>query len=177
MYNYPVNSFELQMKMHIENCIEKISKTVHVLYGRSDSMRKRFPSQIRYEEKNPLISFRLKKDEKSKINLMADRSDKKVSELVRMALLDLEKDFTATYEKISHQENRSGFNLGQTQGYEKGYDEGYDEGYEKGKSDWVVWGYCDHCGKLVFIEPNSNNHECMIDRMRGYLMHKTCYHD
>lgn len=94
-------------------------------------MRKRFPSQIRYEEKNPLISFRLKKDEKSKINLMADRSDKKVSELVRIALLDLEKDFTATYEKISNQENRSGFNLGQTQGYENGYD----EGYEKGKSD------------------------------------------
>ena len=53
-------------------------------------MRKRFPSQIRYEKKNPLISFRLKKDEKSKIKLMADRSGKSVSELVRIALLDLE---------------------------------------------------------------------------------------
>ena len=54
-------------------------------------MRKRFPSQIRYEEKTPLFSFRLKKVEKSKINLMADRSGKSVSELVRMALLDLER--------------------------------------------------------------------------------------
>ena len=56
-------------------------------------MKKRFPSQIRYKKKNPSISFRLKNDEKSKIKLMADRSGKSVSEIVRIALLDLEKIF------------------------------------------------------------------------------------
>ena len=83
-------------------------------------MKKRFPSQIRYKKKNPSISFRLKNDEKSKIKLMADRSGKSVSEIVRIALLDLEKDFTATYDKISNQKHRSGFDLGQDQGYKKG---------------------------------------------------------
>jgi len=115
------------MKMHIENCIEKksktVQKTVYILDKKVDIMRKKFPSQIRYEKKNPLISFRLKKDEKSEIELMADRSGKSVSKLVRIALLDLKKDFTATYNKISNQEHRSGFDLGQDQGYEKGFEE------------------------------------------------------
>jgi len=133
-------------------------------------MRKRFDSQIRYEEKNPLISFRLKKDEKSKIKLMADRSGKSVSELIRIALLDLEKDFTQKKKKISNQEHRSGFDLGQDQGYKKGYDEGYD----KGRIDWTVWGYCSICGKLVYIMPNSEDHKRMISRMNGYLIHPNC---
>lgn len=156
--------------MCIENCIEKISKTVYILYKKGDIMRKRFPSQIRYEKKNPLISFRLKKDEKSKIKLMADRSGKSVSELVRIALLGLEKDFTATYDKISNQEHRSGFDLGQDQGYKKGCEEGYD----KGRIDWTVWGCCYICGKLAYILPNSEDHKCMIDRMKGYLRHPKC---
>ena len=133
-------------------------------------MRKRFDSQIRYEEKNPLISFRLKKVEKNKIKLMAYRSDKSVSELVRIALLKLEKDFTPTYEKISNQEYKSGFDLGQDQGYKKGWDEGYNKGMDK----WAIWGYCSICGKSVYIMPNSEDHKSMITRMNTYLIHPDC---
>ena len=135
--------------------------------------RKIFPSQRRYMDENPAITFRMKKEEKERIVQMADRSGKSVSELVRIALLDLEKNFTATYDKISNQEHRSGFDLGHNQGYKKGWDEGYD----KGRIDWTVWSYCYKCGKSVYIMPNSEDHTCMIDRMTGYLSHPNCSFD
>jgi hypothetical protein len=40
-------------------------------------MRKKYPSQIRYEEKNPQICFRLKKDDKKSIEEMAKKAKKR----------------------------------------------------------------------------------------------------
>jgi predicted transcriptional regulator len=62
--------------------------------------KKKFPSQIKYEKEHPLISFRVKRDEYEKIQQLADKSRKSKSALVRMALLLLEKDFSATYKSI-----------------------------------------------------------------------------
>jgi hypothetical protein len=45
-------------------------------------MKKKYPSQIRYEEKNAQICFRLKKDDKKSIMEMAEKSNKSISELV-----------------------------------------------------------------------------------------------
>ena len=56
-------------------------------------MRKLYPSQIKYLKKNPTITFRMKKKEKDRIKQMATESGKSVSELVRIALLDLEENF------------------------------------------------------------------------------------
>jgi hypothetical protein len=61
-----------------------------------ENMHKKYPSQIRYEENNPGITFRMKKHDKEKIKEMAKKSGKSISNLVRMALLDLEADFSDT---------------------------------------------------------------------------------
>ena len=50
-------------------------------------------------EENPAITFRMKKEEKKRIEQMALRAEKSVSDLVRVALLDLEEDFSEVYEK------------------------------------------------------------------------------
>ncbi len=54
---------------------------------------KKYPSQIKYEQNNPTITVRMKLYEKEKINEMAKKAGKTISDLIRMALLNLEKIF------------------------------------------------------------------------------------
>ena len=67
-------------------------------------MRKKYPSQIKYEKNNPTITFRVKTHEYEKIKQMVWKSGKNVSELVRIALLALEKDFSTAFENAKKQE-------------------------------------------------------------------------
>ena len=132
--------------------------------------RKKFPSQIKYEQNNPTITFRMKKHEKELIQGMADNSGKSISELIRVALLNLEKDFSEVYDDSDNKGYNRGFNEGQIEGYENGHD----QGYKKGKSDWVIWVYCYNCWKPLFIKPDSEDHKILIDTMKGWLSHSKC---
>ena len=109
-------------------------------------MRKLYPSQIRYLKENPTITFRMKKEEKDRIKQMANKSGKSVSELVRIALLDLEEDFSVAFTNA----------------------------YNKGMDDWAIWCYCSKCRKYVDIKPNSDNHNKIIEAMDGHLEHLQC---
>lgn len=109
-------------------------------------MRKLYPSQIKYLKNNPTITFRMKKEEKEKIKQMSKKSGKSVSELVRIALLDLEGNISETY-------NNS---------------------YNKGANDWAIWCFCYLCNKPIYIKPNSDEHKKIIDRMMGDLQHLQC---
>jgi len=62
-------------------------------------MSKVYPPQVRYYNENPCITFRLKRDEKERIELLAERSDKSISLLVRESLLNAEKLDSESYEK------------------------------------------------------------------------------
>ena len=117
-------------------------------------MVKKFPSKIKYEKENPAITFRMKEDEKIKIKMMAKRSGKSVSELVRMALLDLEKDFTEFYEKVSS--------------------ERHTRGYVEGMNKNAIWVYCYRCQKSLYIDPNSENHRKIIEITTGMFKHDQC---
>jgi flagellar biosynthesis/type III secretory pathway protein FliH len=131
-------------------------------------MRKKYPSQIRYETENPTITFRVKIKEKEKIKNMAYSSGKSISELVRSALLGLEKDFTRT--------NNSHYESGKEEGIKIGNKEGDKKGYERGMKDWAIWVPCFKCNYRyrLYIKPNSTNHQKVIDEMRGRLSHDTC---
>ena len=109
-------------------------------------MRKLYPSQIRYLKENPTITFRMKKNEQERIKQLANQSGKSVSELVRIALLDLEENFS---------EDRK-------------------NSYNRGKNDWAIWCFCWKCGKPVYIEPNSYYHNEICDRMKGNVSHFQC---
>jgi flagellar biosynthesis/type III secretory pathway protein FliH len=131
-------------------------------------MRKKYPSQIRYETNNPTITFRVKIKEKEKIENMAHHSNKSISELVRIALLNLEKDFTHT--------NKSYYESGIEEGKKIGHTQGYNEGYTKGRNDWAIGVPCWKCNfkYLLYVKPNSTDHQKVIDEMRGRLSHDKC---
>lgn len=109
-------------------------------------MRKLYPSQIRYLKENPTITFRMKKKEKEKIKQMANKSGKSVSQLVRIALLDLEENFSKDYNNA----------------------------YSKGMTDWSIWCFCWKCKKSIYIKPKSDEHNKIIEKMNGYLQHLHC---
>ena len=131
-------------------------------------MRKKYPSQIRYEAENPTITFRVKIEDKKKIENMAYSSGKSLSELVRYALLGLEKDFSSSNERQ--------YEAGKENGKSIGFKDGYDKGYTKGMNDWAIGIPCFKCNykKLLYIKPNSPDHQKTIEEMRGRLCHDIC---
>jgi flagellar biosynthesis/type III secretory pathway protein FliH len=129
-------------------------------------MRNKYPSQIRYENENPTITFRMKIKEKEKIENMAHHSGKSISELVRYALLGLEKDFTHTYE--------SNYSFGKEEGIKIGKQKGYNNGYTDGMNNWAIGVPCWKCHKTVYIKPNSTDYEQTLNEMKGRLSHDTC---
>ena len=112
--------------------------------------RKKFPSQIKYEKNNPTITFRIKKYEKEKIIQMSEESGKSISELVRTALLGLERDFSDVIEDIETRKDVQCMNK------------------------WAIWYYCAKCQNKVYIIPNSKSHKIIIEQMSGYFVHLGC---
>jgi predicted DNA-binding protein len=108
--------------------------------------RKIFPSQRRYMDENPAITFRMKREEKERIVQMAELAGKSVSELVRVALLGLEEDFSEAYEKVRN--------------------EGYKKGFMDAKKTYRLWNYCNICGGVIDLLPNSNEHKAIIDYLK-----------
>ena len=111
-----------------------------------NQIRRKYPSQIRYEENNPTITFRMKKNEKERIKSMAERSGKSISELVRISLLGLEKDFSKAY----------------------------NDSYTKGMNDWAIWVFCYKCRQGFYIKPNSDSHQELLRVTDGYMAHPQC---
>lgn len=121
--------------------------------------RKKFPSVEKYEKNNPTIKFRMKKEEKEAIKIMASDSGKSVSNLVRMALLGLTKDYKENYLQGYNYEEKNGKRMGK------------DEGLAEGKKKWAIWVYCHWCKKPIDIVPNSDNHTKIIQIMKDMISH------
>ena len=114
--------------------------------------RKIYPSQRRYINNNPAITFRMEKEEKERIVQMAELTGKSVSELVRVKQLGLEEDFSEAYEKIRN------------------------KGFMKAKEAYRIWHYCYVCGGVIDILPNSNVHKVIIDYLkRERWGHPECF--
>ena len=128
--------------------------------------RKRYPSQIKYEKNNPTITVRMKLHEKEKIEEMAKKTGKRISTLIRIALLNLEKDFSATIIKSKDD--------GKLEGEIIGYQKGRAEGYKNGRYEWAIWYTYPKCGKPLFIKPNSKDHYESVKVMNGRLSHTQC---
>ena len=119
-------------------------------------MVKIYPSQRRYMEKNPAITFRMDKEEKERIVDMAELAGKSISDLVRISLLDLEEDFSEAYEKACIN--------------------GYNHGYRNATRVYRIWHFCNVCDEVIDILPNSDAHKAIIDFMeKGGWGHPECH--
>jgi hypothetical protein len=56
------------------------------------------------------------------------------------------------------------------------YGRGHGDGYAKGKADYQVYYYCNICDKIIYMEPNSEDHKAMVQYMfdRGWG-HQACH--
>jgi len=127
-------------------------------------MRKKPPSQIKYEENHPAITFRMTKEEKEKIMQMAEENKCSISKLVRMALLRLEKDFSKACSDV--------YTNAWNEAMNQGLAAGYGNGYKKAVQDWAIRVNCWKCKQPILIEPNSENHKNIIRRTEGDISHK-----
>ena len=66
--------------------------------------RKPFPSEIKYREKNPMVSFRLKKEEYNQLKETSRKRGKPVAQFVREIALGVKEKESASYKR--------GFNAG-----------------------------------------------------------------
>ena len=57
------------------------------------------------------------------------------------------------------------------------YKEGYEAGYQKGKNDNAVYYYCNVCKKHIYITPNDNAHQAVVDLMYENRWGHTECHD
>jgi len=71
-------------------------------------MKKKYPSQEKYERENPSITFRVPIDMKEKIDQLVETTGKSISQLIRETLFYAEKEYSEIQEK-SHSE---GFDVG-----------------------------------------------------------------
>lgn len=118
--------------------------------------RKIYPSQRRYMENNPAITFRMEKEEKERIVEMAQFAGKSISDLVRVALFDLEGNFSEAYEKARIS--------------------GYNHGFQNAKRAYRIWIFCNVCGKAIDILPNSDTHKAIVDYLKkGRWGHPECH--
>ena len=124
-------------------------------------VKKKFPSQKKYEEENPAITFRIKKHEKELILGMVEKSGKSVSDIVRMSLLDKEKDFSEAYDKASCE----GYDRGIIVGKNQGYKDGYTEGYNKSKVEFGLKITCKKCDKTFYIATDYDFRAGIIEYM------------
>ena len=137
-------------RKHVEDDIDTVQNQIQNI-KRRNNMTKKYPSQKKYEAENPTLTIRLKKREKEKIKEMSEISETSVSDLARVSLLDLHKDFSKAYEDA------------QNQGYEIGFEEGDKNGYGRGKEEWGIQFPCAKCGKLEYIPSNSPCHQAVLE--------------
>ncbi len=112
--------------------------------------KKKYPSQEKYERENPSITFRLPIDMKEKIDQLVETTGKSISQLIRETLFYAGKEYSEIQEK-SHSE---------------GFVIGVNVGGKRGKRKWAIWCYCNVCGEITYIEPNSDAHKAIIEYMK-----------
>lgn len=115
-------------------------------------MAKSYPSQIKYERENPVISFRLKQKEKARVEELAQKAGKSLPQFVKDALVEAENHSDA-------------------------YRKGVIDGYVKGRNDFQIWYFCKICEKKINIRPDSDSHKAVIKYMKEVGWgHSECYH-
>lgn len=119
------------------------------------------PSRKRYEEQNPVVSFRISKDAKEEFDALVDDLDLTKKEWFEQTIEDDSKTFKSVFEQ------------GKTKGRNQGYDEGFDEGYEEGRKDTydeiAVTVPCNECGEPVVIDTDDRHRALWdwVEQMNG----------
>ena len=107
-----------------------------------------------------------------KLAILSDTNSREFDEAVRKRSESLYKS------RLFGQMNaaRASINSSANAQLKANYDRGYGDGYAKGKEDHQIYFYCNVCSKPVYIAPNSNAHQAVVDLMneKGWG-HQACH--
>ena len=117
------------------------------------------PSRIRYEKTHPVVSFRVKDEWYDAFKAFLQEQNLSIGDFFR----------------ISYEKQKANYQKAHNQGFNKGYRIGYNAGYEKGKEEWGIQFPCSICGELVYIPPNSDCHQAVIEFLKSrHWAHGKC---
>lgn len=108
-----------------------MSITISLIMGKRC---RRFPSQVRYDQRNPCVAVRLSADERDALREHAERAGTSISNVIRDALFPHLKDELSAWRA----------------------------GYRAAMTDYRTWFYCKHCGEEITILPGQNTHTAII---------------
>lgn len=116
----------------------------------------RYPSQVKYDDRNPVISFRVTQEELERIEEIARLSGKSVGVMVREQL--------GIYAKDARDKSV--------------YQQGYNEGFAEASEQFRIWYHCCICGEKLWLAPDSNAHEAMMELMwTADWAHNSCHNN
>jgi hypothetical protein len=116
------------------------------------------PSETRYLQRNPIVSFHLPADKRERLRRMASEDGVTIATYVRRFLSDL---------PVRDDDMKKAM--------EEGFSEGYDAGYETTRRRYEIRCPCSTCGELIAIEPGSHSHKSVIGALRRNLWgHPEC---
>lgn len=107
------------------------------------------PSKKKYDEKHPVISFRVSKEEYQRMKSVLNKEKKSIGQFFRKALESEEKS------------------------YQEAFDRGYRQGFEKAKTKYAVAPLCVSCNEPIFID-DVNVQEEMIISLPFTCVHEGC---
>lgn len=102
------------------------------------SMSNKPPSRKKYEENNPIISFRISKEQKEELDQ-------------RLENLDITRKEWLENQVQKQRQNQKDIEIDETDKYKKGYEEGYKEGKEDAKEEFIMKVPCDICGEPMTV--------------------------
>jgi len=110
------------------------------------------PSRIRYERKNPVVSFRTKKEWKDEFMQFLKNSEQSIGDFFRIA-----------FKK-------------QKANYKRAKTRGYNNGYNQAKIDWQIKIPCNYCQEDICLYPNSAWHDFIKEYIKkSNWAHKRCH--
>ena len=155
-----------------------------------------YPAQVRYQYNNPIIAFRIPREEYERHEEVAKNSWISLAELARRALRGASKikeareegykeGFEAAkreLEKSEKEAHERGLNKGvkkEKEGLKPRLKEalkrGYEEGLKDARSRYEITYPCAVCGEMMTMYPNQNDHQKMRELMVQYgWKHNNC---
>lgn len=107
------------------------------------------PSQKRYEERNPTVSFRVDRDTYDRIKELQRKSGKSIVQLVKEALGFVERSTEEAYRK------------------------GFEEGYSQARDRYKFTIPCADCGRELVLSDNAGGIDKVKQLLKGFT-HSQC---
>jgi len=132
-------------------------------------------SRKKYEKNNPNWTVRMPLSWHEEYEIYVKKFGLSRREFMGVSLEKIKLNF----EQIRTQAYNEGFAVGRKQGHQEGYAEGETTGYNKGreegfaegkhvgidqgKGEWGIWYLCCICGGFIYVKPNSEEHNEIVD--------------